>query len=269
MDTQNNIDDYLLVIKTVQVSAFRTLVEALKEILTDANYEFNKTGMKLIAMDTSHTVLVHLKLLSEKFEYYYCPERVVVGLNMINYFKLIKTMSNSDTLTLYVKKKNPNTLGIKIENNEKNQVTEYNLNLMDLHQESIEIPPAIFDSVITLPSVEFQKIIREMYNLSDRIEIKSAGAQLIFSCKGDFATRTTIMGETPGGMSYIENLNPDEIIQGVFTLKNLVLFSKCTNLSNSIEMYLKNDYPLIIMYTVASLGQIKLCLAPEFTDTDQ
>tara|TARA_Y100000590_G_scaffold444530_1_gene575386 strand:+ start:3207 stop:4016 length:810 start_codon:yes stop_codon:yes gene_type:complete len=260
------VDDFLLVIKTVQVSAFKTLIEALKEILTDANFEFEKNGIKLIAMDTTHTVLVHLKLLAEKFEYYYCPNRVVLGINMMNYFKLIKTMNNSDTLTLYVKKENPNVLGIKIENNEKNQVTVYNLNLMDLHQENIEIPPAIFDSVITLPSSDFQKITREMYNLADRIEIKSVGAQLILSCKGDFATRTTVMGETPGGMSFIENQNPDEIIQGIFRLKNLVLFSKCTNLSNSIEMYLKNDYPLIIMYAVASLGQIKLCLAPELID---
>jgi len=261
--------DLLLEIKTVQVSAYRTLIEALKEILTDANFEFDPTGIKLMAMDTSHTVLVHLKLHGEKFEYYYCPERIVLGINMINYFKLIKTMSNSDTLTLYVTKSNPNMLGIKIENSEKNQVTTYNLNLMDLHQDTIEIPPAKFDSVITLPSVEFQKITREMHILSDRIEIKSVGTQLIFSCKGDFASRKTLMGETPGGMSYIENQNPDNIIQGIFTLKNLVLFSKCTNLSNSIEMYLKNDYPLIIMYTVASLGQIKLCLAPYFSDTTE
>ena len=54
--------EFLLEIKTVQVSAFRTLIEALKEILTDANFEFESNGIKLIAMDTSHTVLVHLKL---------------------------------------------------------------------------------------------------------------------------------------------------------------------------------------------------------------
>ena len=29
-----------------------------------------------------------------------------------------------------------------------------------------------------------------------------------------------------------------------------------------IEMYLENDLPLIIKYSVASLGDIKLCLAP-------
>ena len=58
---------YLLEVKTVQSSAFRILVEALKEILTDANLEFDETGMKVMAMDSSHTVLVHLKLHSDKF----------------------------------------------------------------------------------------------------------------------------------------------------------------------------------------------------------
>jgi len=72
----------------------------------------------------------------------------------------------------------------------------------------------------------------------------------------------TIIGAN-GSLKFIENQNPDEIVQGVFALKHLVLFSKCTNLCASIELYLKNDYPLIIEYMVASLGEIKLCLAPK------
>ena len=36
-----------------------------------------------------------------------------------------------------------------------------------------------------------------------------------------------------------------------------------SNLCNTIELFLKNDYPLIIKYSVASLGEIKLCLAPK------
>ena len=64
---------------------------------------------------------------------------------------------------------------------------------------------------------------------------------------------------------YIDTIreNKDDIIQGNFSLKYLVLFTKCTNLSNTVELYLKNDYPLIIKYTVASLGNIKLCLSPQ------
>jgi proliferating cell nuclear antigen len=50
-------------------------------------------------------------------------------------------------------------------------------------------------------------------------------------------------------------------VQGVFLLKHLVLFTKCTNLCQNIELYLKNDFPLILRYTVANLGEVKLILA--------
>ena len=262
MDCESN--NYLLEVKTVQSSAFRILIEALKEILTDANLEFDSTGMKVMAMDSSHTVLVHLKLHSDKFETYFCKNKIIVGVHMINLFKLIKTMGNNETLTLYIEEENESLLGIRIDNSEKNSITKFKLNLMDLQEENIQIPPASFDSVITLPSQDFQKVCRDMYNLADDIEIKSLENQLIFSCNGEFASQETSIGETHTGMSFLKNQNPDGIVQGVFALKHLVLFSKCTNLCNSIEIYLKNDYPLIIKYTVASLGEIKLCLAPKY-----
>lgn len=256
-------NNYVLEVKTVQAAAFRILTEALKEILTDANFVFDETGLKVMAMDSSHTVLVHLKLTANNFEYYHCKNKKILGINMINFFKLIKTMGNSDTLTLYIDQDDESSLGIKIENSEKNSITKYKLNLMDLHEDNISIPPAVFDSVITMPSVDFQKICRDMHNLSDNIEIRSLENQIIFSCKGHFASQETIIGETNSGLSFVKNQNPEEIVQGIFALKHLVLFSKCTNLCSSIELYLKNDYPLIIKYAVASLGEIKLCLAPK------
>ena len=81
-------------------------------------------------------------------------------------------MSNNDTLTLFVSDSDTNRLGIKIENCEKNSVTNYKLNLLDLNDEGIQIPPASFDSVITMPSSDFQKICRDMSGLTDTLEIK-------------------------------------------------------------------------------------------------
>ena len=65
-----------------------------------------------------------------------------------------------------------------------------------------------------------------------------------------------------GITEFIQKQDSSTIIQGEFSLKNLGYFIKCTNLCNSIEMYLENDLPLIVKYSVASLGDIKLCLAP-------
>ena len=89
-----NANGNLFEIRTVQSSAFRTLIEALKEILTEANLEFDSTGIKVIDVDETHTVLTYLRLHSERFEYFYCPVKYVLGINMIYLFKLIKTLSN-------------------------------------------------------------------------------------------------------------------------------------------------------------------------------
>jgi proliferating cell nuclear antigen len=261
----NNLinNDYKLEVKTVQTNAFKTLCEALKEILTDTNMIFGADGVKIIAMDPSHTVLVHLKLEKDSFEEYKCDERIVVGISMLNFFKLIKTMTNNDTLTLYIEKSDENKLGIRIENGEKNSITTYKLNLMDLNEENISIPPAAFESIITLPSTDFQKICRDMSNLSETIEIKSIANQLVFSCEGNFASQETIIGQTNSGLSFVKNNNGNNIIQGYYNLKHLVLFTKCTNLCNQIEIYMKNNFPIVIKFAVGSLGSLKLALAPQ------
>ena len=59
---KTNANGNLFEIKTVQSGAFRTLIEALKEILTEANLEIDPNGLKIIAMDGTQTVLVHLRL---------------------------------------------------------------------------------------------------------------------------------------------------------------------------------------------------------------
>jgi proliferating cell nuclear antigen len=256
-------------IKTVQAAAFKILVEALKELLTETTIEFDETGIKIIAMDTAHVVLVHMKLEASKFEYYHCQKiknvNPTIGVNMLNLHKLIKTINSNDILTLFIDANNVNHLGIKIENGEKNTKTTYKLDLLDLDNRPLQVSPTVFNSVITLLSSDFQKICRDMNNLADYVEIKNINNQLMFTCNGEFCKQETIISDnqnTTNGTT-ISSKATDEIVQGVYSLKYLVLFTKCTNLCNTVELYLKNDYPLIVKYNVASLGEIKLCLAPQ------
>ena len=263
--TKTNANGNLFEIKTVQSGAFRTLIEALKEILTEANLEFDSQGIKVMAVDETHTVLVYLRLHADRFENYFCPVKHVLGVNMIYLFKLIKTMGNSDSLTLYLPASNPNKLGIRMENSEKSTVTTYYLKLFDTDVEDIQIPSLNFTSIIHMPSLDLQKICRDMNALGEKldVEVTSSGSDLIFKCVGDFAEQETIISENNSTMKVQKGANAaNEIVQGIFQLKHLVLFTKCTSLCPSIELYLKNDYPLILKYTVANLGEVKLVLAP-------
>ena len=112
-----------------------------------------------------------------------------------------------------------------------------------------------------MPSSDFQKIVRDLANISEKLEIKSVKNELIFKCSGTYAKAEIRRTETSGSMQFVQKADSNEIIQGEFSLKNLVYFIKCTNLCNQIEIFLENNRPLIVKYNVASLGDIKLCLA--------
>lgn len=268
---------YLLNIKTIQASTFKQVVDALKEILMDVNLEIDETGIKIVAMDNTHIVLIHLKLDADKFEHFYCEKKIYVGINMLRLHTLIKTITNNDILSLYVLKDDPNSIGITIDNNEKNFKTNYKLSMLDIDVLNIEIPPVDFHTIISMPSSYLQKIIRDMHNLAEFIEFRNIGDKLILSCKSDFCEQETIMGteksqnisikKSRDGNDIVDtdDVNDHEIIQGIFSLKYLSIFTKCTNLSNMVEIYLKNSYPIILRYNIASLGNIMLCLAQQDT----
>ncbi len=254
---------FLIEAKTVQTGAVRTLMEALKCILVEMSLVFDKDGIRMVAMDNTRTVLVHLRLYSEKFEKYTYgtgTPKFIIGVNTDHLYRIVRTATNDDTITFYIEENDPNTLGVLLEDGEKKQVTRYKLNLLDRDQPEFELPETEFSTHITMPSLDFQKICRDMTLLGAKtVEIKNVNSSLTFSCKGHFASRTTVMGDSENEFSIQKKTN-NEIITGNYSLPHLVLFTKCTNLCNNLEINMKNDWFLMIRYVVANLGDIKLCL---------
>ena len=254
------MDNYILYIKTVQSQSIKILVEALKEVLTDINLYFDNNGLKIMTMDNARVALVYVRLLKDNFEEYFCESRNMCGINMIYLFKLLKTVGNSDVLTLFVKKSLQNELGIRIENKEKNTVMESYLKMLDISEEKLEIPNIQYDSVISMPSVDFQKYCRDLSVISNQVCISSTESKFILESNGDFASQKIIIGEAQNGLIFSKkNQNVSEI----FDLKYLNSFTKSTNLCSTVEIFLKNEYPLIIEYNVANLGKLQYCLAPK------
>lgn len=226
-----------------------------------------------MAVDTTKTVLINLKLDSKNFTKFICnsKNKISLGINLAYFYTLIKSMNKNDILTLYVDHDDPNNLNIKIDSPEDKKETVFQMKLLDLDEEKIEITDTTFDAVIAMDSVEFHKICREMNNIADYVEIQCFATYIKFICKGDYANRTTIyhtdktneqLSVSIRHASTIANSTAPKMVQGIYELKNLVSFSKCASLCKDIEIFMKNDYPLVIKYTVATLGRVLLCLTP-------
>ena len=228
---------YSMHIRTVQGSSLKGLFEVLKELLNDVNVVVNASGIKVLAMDSAQVTLCHCLLEAQNFEVFHCPETVVIGLNVQNLYKLLKTVSSQDTLTLQIEEDCPNDLEIIIQNSEKKSKTFYRLRLLDIDDDHVKVPTVEMTTCITMASVDFQRLIRDMLTVGTVLRVRVKKREVIFETSGDFASQRTIL-ETSEALNETE----DEIDLS-FSLKLLSLFSKASTLSTTCSLWLPGRLP--------------------------
>jgi proliferating cell nuclear antigen len=281
---------YIIELKTSQVAAIKIVMDAINSLLSDANFYFypyytkdisnssnldmnkdkkNMGGVIIKEINKTGKILVYMRLDADKFDVYkykYSKEKLTLGIDINNLLKCLKCMTHFDTMTWLVDEDDINKLIIVLESNEKREKKTFKLNLMDIEDESYEITPITFPYSISLPSQDFHKYCKDMASTTDKIEIKATSNRLYFSGRGEIGNVEFEIAETSGGLSIVSSSpNTNEIVQGLFELKFLLIFAKCTNLSNFVTLFLKNDYPVIVNYQIAGLGETKLVLSQSKT----
>ncbi len=83
-----------------QASILKKILEAVKDLVTDANFDCSSSGIALQAMDSSHVALVSLLLRSDGFEHFRCDKTLTLGINLNSFSKILKCSGNDDIVTL-------------------------------------------------------------------------------------------------------------------------------------------------------------------------
>jgi proliferating cell nuclear antigen len=240
--------------RTIQASAIKSIFEVLKDIINDVNIYFTPKGVRILTLDTARVTLVHMELNAENFEEYECTQDVIAGVNMANVYKLLKSVGGQDTL--FVRIEGREFMEIYIENPEKRSSTSFKLKLLDINEDQLEFPDIQMNVVTTMPSIDFQRVTRDMSNLATEMDIIRDGHTLELSCKGDFADQKTLI-EFPECVKRTGS---------TFSLKYITLFTKATNMCSSVQLMQDSEnenMPIIFRYSIANLGDLKFYLAPK------
>ena len=244
-------------LKTIQANSFKSIFEVLKDILNDVNIYFTPENIIIRTLDTARAALVDLILNAENFEEYKCKNECVAGINITNSFKLLKPITNNDTLSMSY---NPEFLSFKIENELKKLKTQFSLKLLEIDEDKIQIPEIDTKVTTVMNSSEFQRICRDMTNISNEITITRENNHIVFECDGDFANQKT-------SIECVDNENFEGKLSGTYSLKYLNLFTKSTGLCSSVQIMMEKEMRfLILKYSVANLGELKFYLATKVNE---
>lgn len=230
---------------------------------TQKKQKKNTGGIRILRLTEDKSILIKLNLDASQFEYFRCDEpKITIGVDMHTLHALLKMVNDDDPIVFYMNRDNRSALYIRSlnENNDSSEETDIEIYLMEIGNPEMPIPQTEFQNKITMASDKFHQICKHLHNNSTFVEITSINNEISFR------------GQNEGGkvtMSYKDsNYNkkkgdkPDQVVQGVYELRNLMGFSKCNKLCNTIDIYLKNDFPLVLMISVATLGKMYVFLSP-------
>ena len=65
--------------RLTQGSLMKKVVDAVKDLVTDANFDSSSAGFQLQAMDNSHVSLVSMQLRADGFDHYRCDRNMSMG----------------------------------------------------------------------------------------------------------------------------------------------------------------------------------------------
>ncbi|WIA19744.1 hypothetical protein OEZ85_005664 [Tetradesmus obliquus] len=255
--------------RLVQGNLLKKVVDAVKDLVTDANFDCSSSGFTLQAMDNSHVSLVSLSLRSDGFEHFRCDRNMSMGMSLGNLAKILKCAGNDDIVTMKAAD-DGDTVTFMFESPKEDRVSDFELKLMDIDSEHLGIPDTDYAATVTLPAAEYQRICRDLSSIGDTVVISATKDGVKFSSSGDVGTANITVRQNTTADKKEEQVSIDlkEPVALTFALRYLNSFAKATPLASHVSLSMARDLPVMVDYQISDMGHLRFYLAPKIEDED-
>ncbi|XP_014276464.1 proliferating cell nuclear antigen isoform X2 [Halyomorpha halys] len=219
-----------------QSSFLLKILEAIKELLNEATFECTNNGIQLQAMDNSHVSLISLFLSQGGFDKYKCDRNISLGINLTSMLKIMKCAGNDDIVTIQTKG-DLDSITFTFESQNYDKVSNYQLRLMNLDHEHLDIPETDYACVMKMPSAEFAHIFKTLLQFGETVEISCSKDGVKFSTSGDLGKANIKLA--PNNITDSDKaifIEIQEPVSATFAIRYLTSFAKATPLALRFEM---------------------------------
>lgn len=256
--------------RLTQGRLLKQVLEAIKDLVTEANFDCSSAGFALQAMDSSHVSLVSLLLRADGFEHYRCDRSLSMGMHLGNMAKMLKCAGNDDIITMKAED-TCDAVSFMFEAPNQERIADFELKLMDIDAEQLGIPDTDYAANVRMPAAEFKRIVGELSSIGDTVVIGVTKDGIKFSTSGDIGSANVTCRQSSSvdkpEDSVLIDLN--EPVTLTFALRYLNSFAKATPLSPMVTLSMSRELPVVVEYRMADMGHIRFYLAPKIEDEEE
>jgi proliferating cell nuclear antigen PCNA len=257
---------------TAQATAFKGTIDALVHAhICETTLVVDKKGLSVRQIDPGQCLVVDLLIESPSFQTFVLAEdETHVGINVHAFQRVLRSLTNKDTVTLSILYEEPIFLRVAVFNEFTKSEIVHKLRVLALDYEKVEIPQRECDRIVSMPSADFARHVKDFGPLSKALEFEADNSTFYVRAKSDLCIseaaihpKNNVRGEQFGNGSTHIGLgrNGNATVRQSFNTKYLQSITKASSLDSQITLYLTRGHPLIARYNVSIIGSLRYILA--------
>ncbi|TYJ37452.1 hypothetical protein E1A91_A05G376600v1 [Gossypium mustelinum] len=230
----------------------KKVLESIRDLVTDANFDCAATGCSLQAMDSSRVAMLSLLLRPDGFEHYRCDRNISMGINLANMARMLRCASDDDIVTINA-------------DDAQEKISDYEMKLMHISSENLEIPEAGYEAIVKMPASVFARICKDLGTIGDTVMISVTKEGILFCTRGDIGTANIFCRKTTPVAKEEEaiSIEMEKQVSLTLALRYLISFTKATPLAKQVTISMSYEQPIVVEYKMEIMGHIRFYLVPK------
>ena len=263
-DTKIDIPCYSTGSKTLKIKTNHTAVLAeLFGLLSKSLYQFDlcfaDNKLLLSELTTDRSVLFKLNLDGCNFECFRCDTELKLSIDATTLCKSLKIIDDMDNLSMCVFRSNNNFLYLNTTNQCGVKIS-MQISLMVPEYKKMPVPETEFQNKITMSADKFYNICKHLNNNSTFVEITSINDEILFRGQNEGGKVTMSYRDTNYRFDKINTQNTTNT--QLYEIRPILDISRTYKLFSTVEIYLKDNFPLVTVVDVGTLGKMYVFISP-------
>lgn len=241
-------------------SILKNSLQSISNIITEGVFQFNEDGVELVAADPAMVAMVDFRMDQEAFDAYECDEPEKVGVNIEDFYSIIRRAGSNDAITLSLNE-DESKLTVTMEND---STRNFSLALLNLDASDIPSQDDLeFTVHADLTTEVLDNAIGDAAVVSDQITVGTDGDALTVTADGDNSNIDFTIQQGSNGLLELET---DGAASSMFALDYLSKIIKAKKLSDTVSISLADDFPMRLDFEIPEKVQLGFILAPRIEE---
>nr|UIX56228.1 PCNA [Hyphantria cunea nucleopolyhedrovirus]UIX56373.1 PCNA [Hyphantria cunea nucleopolyhedrovirus] len=230
----------------------RSIVNALRGLLTYATFDCNADGVQLQSMDSEHVALVDLRLQRAGFARYACERKLSFSVPMRGLHKIVQAATTDQQLTMRASARDDQ---VHFEFKIAERTVTCALAQISLDVERLGVPDDDeYDCVLAVASDAWARVCRDLTQLGAAVvELSSGAAGLRFEADAGDGVRANVLLRAA----------PQRPLTQAFACRYLNTFGQMAPLTKFVNVCMTANAPLRLRFCLGQLGGLDFYLAPQ------